>query len=202
MGGDFYDFIGLQGGAYGIVLGDVSGKGVPAALLGAVCLTLFRAIAPLHQSPIEALEAINKILTKHRASKKMFVAVTYVIYHPESGWVVGVNAGNPAPLHSGEPVISKGMPLGFASNAKYCDFELILDPGETLVLLSDGMTDARNAAGQRYGDDRFNALIGHHAESDPADLVRAVNAELAAFQRERSLYDDLTIVALRRIGRA
>lgn len=200
MGGDFYDIMPLDGGAYGIVLGDVSGKGVPAALLGAVCLTLFRAIAPQHASPIEALQAINEVLVRHRASRKMFVAITYVVYHPESGWVMGVNAGNPEPLHCGEPISSKGMPLGAAKTIKYCDFELILEPGETLVLLSDGMVDARNADGQRYGDDRFAALIAQHAESDPADLVRSVRAELSEFQGARSLYDDLTIVALRRIG--
>jgi serine phosphatase RsbU (regulator of sigma subunit) len=172
---------------------------MPAALLGAVCLTLFRAIAPHHSSPIEALEAINKVLLRHRVSKKMFVAVTYVVYHPDSGWVLGVNAGNPEPLHSGRTIASKGMPLGFAHTARYCDFELVIEAGETLVLLSDGMVDARNDQGQRYGDDRFNALIAQHAEADPRDLVSAVSAEISAFQGEKSLYDDLTIVALRRI---
>ncbi|MBM3266215.1 MAG: SpoIIE family protein phosphatase [Candidatus Sericytochromatia bacterium] len=199
MGGDFYDFFPLQAGGWGIVLGDVSGKGMPAALLGAVCLTLFRAIAPHHSSPIEALEAINRVLLRHRASKKMFVAVTYLVYHPDSGWVIGVNAGNPAPLHSGVAIASKGLPLGFAHSARYCDFELLLSEGETLVLLSDGMTDARNDQGQRYGDDRFGALIAQHADADPRDLISAVNAEITEFQGAKSLYDDLTIVALRRV---
>lgn len=199
MGGDFYDVIPLKDGAFGLLLGDVSGKGVPAALLGAVCLTLFRAIAPYHRSPIEALQAVNDVLLKHRASRKMFVAITYVVYHPGSGWVVGINAGNPEPLHSGRAISAKGMPLGAARNPRYCDFELILQPGETLVLLSDGLLDARNAAGQRYGDDRFAALIQQHAESDPADLVRSVREELEDFQGGRSPYDDVTILALRRL---
>ncbi len=202
MGGDFYDIIPLDRGAFGIVLGDVSGKGVPAALLGAVCLTLFRAIAPHHASPIETLQAINEVLVRHRASRKMFVAVTYVVYHPDSGWVMGVNAGNPAPLHSGELIASKGMPLGAAKTISYCDFELIIEPGGTLVLLSDGLVDARNVEGQRFGDDRFNMLIAQHAESDPADLVRSVKAEIKEFQGARGLYDDLTIVALRRMSSA
>ena len=132
----------------------------------------------------------------------MFVAVTYVVYHPDSGWVMGVNAGNPAPLHSGELIASKGMPLGAAKTISYCDFELIIEPGGTLVLLSDGLVDARNVEGQRFGDDRFNMLIAQHAESDPADLVRSVKSEIKEFQGARGLYDDLTIVALRRMSSA
>ncbi|MBI6545684.1 MAG: SpoIIE family protein phosphatase [Cyanobacteria bacterium NC_groundwater_1444_Ag_S-0.65um_54_12] len=200
MGGDFYDFIPLQDGAIGIVLGDVSGKGVPAALLGAVCLSLFRAIAPHYRSPIETLQAINEVLLRHRASKKMFVAVTYVVYHPASGWAIGVNAGNPAPLLSGKPIVSKGLPLGALRQTRYCDFEVILEPGDTLVLFSDGLIDARNRENERFGDERFLALMAQHAQSDPADLITAIRSELAAFQNDRSLYDDLTILALRRIA--
>lgn len=199
MGGDFYDVVELEDGALGIVLGDVSGKGVPAALLGAVCLTLFRAIAPRYGSPIDTLDAINELLLKHRASRKMFVAFTYVVYHPLQGWAVGVNAGNPAPLHAGVPIASKGMPLGATRKPRYCDFELILEPGQTLVMLSDGATDARNSGGDRYGDDRLCELVARHADRDPADLLKVVRGELDAFQGERALYDDLTILALRRV---
>jgi serine phosphatase RsbU (regulator of sigma subunit) len=111
---------------------------------------------------------------------------------------MGVNAGNPAPLVSGRPIAAKGMPLGAARTSKYVDFELILEPGDTLAVLSDGLTDARNALGERFGEKRLADLAAAHSGRGAADLVAAIREALSEFQGVLDLYDDLTIVALRR----
>jgi serine phosphatase RsbU (regulator of sigma subunit) len=198
MGGDFYDVIPLPDGQVGLAVGDISGKGVASSLLAAVCISFFRAVAPRYADPVAALSAVGELFYEHRGSKKMFAAVTYVAYDPATGRVVGVNAGNPAPLLDGEPIEAKGLPLGSARKLNHKPFELELAPGCTLVLVSDGFTDARNAGGERFGDERLAALTAAGRGAPPSDLVVALRDGLAAFQPEGRLYDDLTVVALMR----
>ncbi len=196
MGGDFYDVIPLEGGAVGLVLGDVSGKGVPAAFLGAVCLTMFRAYAPLYRTPIETLQAVNEALIRYRPSSKMFIAITYAVYDPGTGIARVVNGGNPAPIHAGKALETRGMPLGARAKVQYRDFEVHLAENETLVLLSDGVTDARAPGDERYGEDRLHGVAGELATREPGELIAAVRQEIDGFRQQRALYDDFTILAL------
>lgn len=199
MGGDFYDVIPLEGGALGLVLGDVSGKGVPAAFLGAVCLTLFRALAPMHVTPVATLEAVNDALIKYRPSGKMFITVTYVVYHPQTGLARGVNAGNPAPLLAGTPLETRGLPLGARAKVQYRDFELELGQGQTLILLSDGIVDARNPQEERFGERRLEEYASRWAQAAPSKVVAEVQETVGAFRSGRALYDDFTLLALQRV---
>ena len=169
VGGDFYDFIHFPDGRIGFVIGDVTDKGVPAALVMATTRTLLRTTAEQLVSPGAVLERTNNLLVED-IPPKMFVTCLYALLDPASGRVVFANAGHDVPYHRKEGGVvemrARGMPLGLLPGMTYDEKETVLRPGECLLLYSDGLVEAHNRSREMFGFPRLQALLGTQTDED------------------------------------
>lgn len=200
VGGDFYDFLYFEDGKIGIVIGDVTDKGVPAALVMATTRTLLRAAAERLSSPRAVLERVNALLHPD-IPPRMFVTCLYALLDPATGRISFANAGHDLPYrHSAggvEELRATGMPLGLMPNMTYEETEVILAPGETLLLHSDGITEAHNPDGEMFGLGRLEAEVAAHPGG--TDLIPDLLRSLLAFAgSEWEQEDDVTLVLLQR----
>lgn len=199
VGGDFYDFVKIDAYRWGLLIGDVSGKGVPAALMMAVSLTLFRALAPGIPSPASTLGRLAKLIHRNRPSNKIFVAAIYLIYDARDGSVLIANAGQPRPLLDGVPLDVKGLPLGINPRVTYGEIRVQLHPASTLVAYSDGLEDLEDEAGVQFGQHRVEAFFRGATHLAPVDAIAALHKELADFAGSALQADDQTMVILQRL---
>lgn len=202
VSGDFYDFIPLRDGRYGLVIADVADKGFPAALFMAMCRTLLRAVAITHTDPAVTLQRVNDLLISDAASD-LFVTMLYVVWNPETGQVSYGSAGHNPPLllrEAGgvEKLPCKGMALGIIPGITIQEFEIMLEPGDTLIAYTDGVTEAMQRDYAEYGIERFVQLVGSHKKPGADTLVDAVVADVDAFVGGAPQSDDLTIWVLQR----
>jgi serine phosphatase RsbU (regulator of sigma subunit) len=204
VGGDFYDFHFLSEGRVGLVVGDATGKGVPAALvMSTACGMLQLAAQELDSSsPGEVLSRVNETLFT-RIPANMFVTCFYCILDPESGSLSYANAGHDLPYvlrGSGgecEELRARGMPLGLMPGMSYEEKETILNSGEAALLYSDGLVEAHNPKGEMFGFPRLRALIAEHGEK--RSLGDSLLEELYYFVGEGwEQEDDITLLTLRR----
>ena len=205
VGGDFYDFIPLPGPRLGVVIGDVSGKGVPAALFMARFSSDFRGLALSGLSPGEALSRANETVAL-RSRRGLFVTAAYLVLDPASGAATFSNAGHPVPLLRaagsgglrgvGEAI---DVPLGIVPDTAYPEAGLELAPGETLLLVTDGAFEARGPGGERYGLERL-AEAALRGPAEPRGLIEGVLAGVVNFVGAGARSDDLTMVAVGRNG--
>jgi serine phosphatase RsbU (regulator of sigma subunit) len=202
VGGDLFDFVQIDASRWGVLVGDVAGKGVPAALMMAVTLTLFRAIAPGIPSPASTLGRLNKLVHRNRPSNKTFVAAAYYIYDARDGSILVANAGHPPPLVDGQPVPVKGLPLGINPKVVYKEVRFTLAPGSSLVVYSDGLEDVENEAGESLGHRRVAELFARLAPRKPAEAVAEMQRTIGAFAGAVVAPDDQTVTILRRDPRA
>jgi serine phosphatase RsbU (regulator of sigma subunit)/anti-sigma regulatory factor (Ser/Thr protein kinase) len=204
VGGDFYDFIALEDGRLGVVIGDVTDKGVPAALVMATCRSMLRSAAQRHDSPSAVLADVNDALVPE-IPPAMFVTCLYAIIDTDSGEVVFANAGHNLPYVRGADGVielrATGMPLGLMPTMNYDEKRYQMASGEVMVLTSDGITEAHNPDGEMYG---FSRLMGRVARKpSDGDLVAAIVAELETFTGVTSEQeDDITLVVVRRVTSA
>ena len=203
VGGDFYDFFELKDGQLGLVVGDATGKGVPAALVMSTTCGMLRAVALSVDSPGEALERVNEALCA-RIPANMFVTCFYAILDPESGRLLYANAGHDLPyLRRGggaEELRARGMPLGLMPGMGYEEKEATLEPGDITLFYSDGLVEAHNPRREMFGFPRLKRLISEHAEKQP--LVDLLTEKLYSFTGDSwEQEDDITLVALRRSAR-
>jgi serine phosphatase RsbU (regulator of sigma subunit) len=203
VGGDFYDFFELKDGQLGLVVGDATGKGVPAALVMSTTCGMLRAVALSVDSPGEALERVNEALSA-RIPANMFVTCFYAILEPESGRLLYANAGHDLPyLRRGggaEELRARGMPLGLMPGMGYEEKEATLEPGDITLFYSDGLVEAHNPRREMFGFPRLKRLMSEHAEKQP--LVDLLTEELYSFTGDSwEQEDDITLVALRRSAR-
>jgi serine phosphatase RsbU (regulator of sigma subunit) len=203
VGGDFYDFFELKDGQLGLVVGDTTGKGVPAALVMSTTCGMLRAVALSVDSPGEALERVNEALSV-RIPANMFVTCFYAILEPESGRLLYANAGHDLPyLRRGggaEELRARGMPLGLMQGMGYEENEATLEPGDITLFYSDGLVEAHNPRREMFGFPRLKRLMSEHAEKQP--LVDLLTEELYSFTGDSwEQEDDITLVALRRSAR-
>jgi serine phosphatase RsbU (regulator of sigma subunit)/anti-sigma regulatory factor (Ser/Thr protein kinase) len=202
VGGDFYDFIALPDGRIGIVVGDVTDKGVPAALIMARTQSVLRGEAPRQLSPAKVLERANEILLPEMPAR-MFVTCLYMILEPETGRVVFANAGHNLPyVRTADGVVelrATGMPLGLLPGMDYPEHEAVLAPGESVLLYSDGLVEAHDRAGDMFGFPRLRELMA--TELPSSELLDHLLDELHGFVgRGWDQEDDITLVALQRTG--
>jgi steroid delta-isomerase-like uncharacterized protein len=203
VGGDFYDFLQLADGHIGVVVGDVSGKGMPAALVMAAARSMLRALAPTSGSPGEVLKRVNDALYPDTSSE-MFVTCFYCILHRDSGRLLYANAGHDLPYirrRSGEDdaqeLRARGMPLGMMPDMTYEEKGASLREGESVLFYSDGLVEAHDPNGEMFGFPRLRALIAEHGEE--RSLVDSLLEELYAFTGEDwEQEDDITLLTLRR----
>ena len=202
VGGDFYDFLPFEDGRIGIVIGDVTDKGIPAALVMTATRTMLRAVAQEQVSPGEALARVNELLYAEIPSR-MFVTCFYAILDPGNGQLHYANAGQELPYrrHDGKvaELRATGMPLGMMPGTLYEEQEATLAPGESVLFYSDGMVEAHNVQRDMFGLPRLMALIGAHPGG--TTLIDFLLGELATFTGDDwEQEDDVTMVVVQRIS--
>ena len=202
VGGDFYDFLDLEDGRLGLIVGDVSGKGVPAAIVMAITRTMLRAAYRLGSpAPGEILEQVNNILYKD-IPPNMFVTCLAALLDSRSGRLHYANAGHDLPYlrHAeggSEELRATGMPLGLMPNMSYEQKEITLEPGESVLLYSDGLVEAHDSQREMFGFPRMQGFVGAHP--DAATLIDSLLAELERFTGEEwEQEDDITLLTLKR----
>ncbi len=203
VSGDFYDFLEFPDGRLGIIVADVTDKGVPAALVMATARSLLRAAAERLVLPGETLQRANNQLCPD-IPPKMFVTCLYVLLDPHSGEIVFANAGHNLPIHFGPAGVSDlravGMPLGLLPGMTYEENRARLGPGESLLLYSDGLVEAHDPQGQMYGFPRLHEQIagraaGPQGAPEGGGLIAALLADLAGFTGQGwEQEDDVTLV--------
>ncbi|HJS71254.1 MAG TPA: SpoIIE family protein phosphatase [Acidimicrobiia bacterium] len=204
VGGDFYDFIELDERRLGVVIGDVTDKGVPAALVMATCRSMLRAAALRHDSPSEVLADVNDNLVPE-IPPAMFVTCLYAIIDTLEGEVVFANAGHNLPyVRTSDGVLelrATGMPLGLMPGMPYDERTYRLEEGEVMVLTSDGITEAHSPEGEMYGFSRLMGRVG--AKTKGEDMCGALVGDLEKWTGPGAEQeDDITLVVVRRTSSA
>jgi steroid delta-isomerase-like uncharacterized protein len=202
VGGDFYDFLDLEDGRLGLVVGDATSKGMPAALVMAAARSMIRALAQSLGSPGETLKRVNAALYPDTPSD-MFVTCFYAILHPDSGRLLYANAGHDLPYirrRNGEDtqeLRARGMPLGMMPEMSYEEKEASLREGDSVLFYSDGLVEAHDPHYEMFGFPRLRRLVAEHDEERL--LVEFLIDELSSFVGEDwEQEDDITLVTLRR----
>jgi serine phosphatase RsbU (regulator of sigma subunit)/ketosteroid isomerase-like protein len=202
VGGDFYDFFELEEGRLGIVVGDATGKGVPAALVMASARSMLRAVAQAlgTSSPGDVLSRVNDALVTD-IPPNMFVTCFYGVLDPNCATMSYANAGHDLPYrrHGGdaEELRARGMPLGLMPGMGYEEYETVLEASESVLFYSDGLVEAHDPKGEMFGFPRLRALVAEHAEE--GSLEDFLLEELYSFVGEGwEQEDDITLLTLER----
>jgi sigma-B regulation protein RsbU (phosphoserine phosphatase) len=202
VGGDFFDYLDRPGGAFGFILGDVAGKGSPAALLAAAALGMFSAEAGYQTSPAALAARLNSGLLRRHIEAR-FVTAFYGVLAPD-GSLTYTNAGhNPPMLVTADGVRrleTGGLVLGLFANAAFDEETLTLQAGDTVVVFSDGVSEALDEAGAEFTDERLLAAVMAHRGKAPRALLDALVAEARAFCGRATPSDDLTMMVVRYDG--
>lgn len=200
VGGDFYDFLYFPDGRVGLIIGDVTDKGVPAAMVMATTRTMLRAAAENLETPGQVLERVNDVLHPD-IPPKMFVTCLYALLDPATGRMVYANAGHDLPYlrrASGvEELRATGMPLGLMPGMQYEEKEVQLEPGDRTLFYSDGLVEAHSPTRDMFGFPRLQSLLATHGAG--ANLIKFLLDQLAAFTgADWEQEDDVTFLVLER----
>ncbi|MGZ3714309.1 MAG: ATP-binding SpoIIE family protein phosphatase, partial [Ktedonobacterales bacterium] len=201
VGGDFYDFLALEDGQLGMVIGDVTDKGVPAALVMATTRSILRTAAQGETSPGHVLQQANNLLFPD-IPPKMFVTCLYAILDPKTGRIRYANAGHDLPYqrHADGSVTelrARGMPLGLMPDMHYEENETNLEPGDGVLLYSDGLVEAHNADREMFGFPHLMEVLGQHGDESP--VIDYLLSQLSSFTGDDwEQEDDVTLVTLKR----
>lgn len=204
VGGDFYDVFVIDNTHVGVLIADVSGKGIPAAFYMAVASTTLRAVGQRGLSPGECLAEVNTYLYQ-RDIPGMFVSVFYAVIDTEQWQVRCANAGHSAPLigatgqRAVSPFNSEGGPvLGIIDGIEYAESSFCMDAGDSLFLYTDGVSEAMDANRQQFGEERIAGILAEHLRSRTEGLIGAVRTALDNFTTSAEQHDDITAIAIRR----
>jgi serine phosphatase RsbU (regulator of sigma subunit)/putative methionine-R-sulfoxide reductase with GAF domain len=202
VSGDFYDFLALDDGRWGIIIADVSDKGVPAALFMALSRTILRTIGFNRRDPASTLMRTNHLISLD-AQNDMFVTVFYAIYEPQTGKLTYANAGHNPPLllrATGEATLltTNGMALGILPEVEIGNQTLDFLPGDTLVLYTDGVTEAVNEDFDEFGLRRLSMIAREHQSESAAAVVTAVTDAIRNHAGETPQFDDITLIVMKR----
>jgi sigma-B regulation protein RsbU (phosphoserine phosphatase) len=202
VGGDFFDYVDLPSGQFGFIVGDVAGKGAPAALLAAAVLGMFSAESIYQGSPASVVSRLNRGLFR-RAIENRFLTAFYGILGPDGAFTY-TNAGHNAPVLASASGLRRletgGLVLGLFEHATFDEETVLLSPGDFIVAFSDGVTEAFDVEGQEYTDERLLASIERHRGKTPQALLDALLADVKTFTGEATQNDDLTLVMVRYDG--
>jgi sigma-B regulation protein RsbU (phosphoserine phosphatase) len=202
VGGDFFDFVDLPTGQFGFILGDVAGKGAPAALLAAAVLGMFGAEASYQTSPAPLVTRLNQTLFR-RGIEARFLTAFYGLLAPD-GTLIYSNAGHNAPMLVGRDSVRRletgGLVLGLFEHAAYDEEPVRLAPGDVVVAFSDGVSEALNEAGDEFTDERLLASVAAHRGKAPQELLLGLLADVRTFCGSATPTDDVTMVVVRYDG--
>ncbi|HTC47129.1 MAG TPA: GAF domain-containing protein [Candidatus Aquilonibacter sp.] len=200
IGGDLYDFIPYSLSRLGIVIGDVSGKGAPAAIYAALVSGILRSHAPIEPGPSEMLRAVNLSLAERRIEAQ-FVSIIYAVWDDEHRTLIVANSGLPRPIHvhagKNHVIDTTGLPLGLFDDANYDEFRFKMKPGDMFVFFSDGILDARNRRGELFGRGRVEKLIEENANQSAAAVVDILFNAVAEHSAGAEPFDDQTVVVIK-----
>jgi PAS domain S-box-containing protein len=205
VGGDFYDFILQPDGRYGLVIADVAGKSIPAALFMALSRTIIRANATNQSNVSNIIKNANKMIASD-ASAGMFVTLLYGVLDGPSLSFNYANAGHPPPIvfrstccifEEETPI---GIALGIIDDAEYKEGCIRFSSGDMAIFYTDGVTEAMNARGEMYGVKRLMDVVRRNRQAKTKDIIKEILADIAMFSQQREQHDDITLVAVRAIG--
>jgi PAS domain S-box-containing protein len=203
VGGDFYDLIERNDGAHDLVIADVTGKGIPAALFMAFASTVLRGsineTCPLE----ECITRTNQLICQD-SRQGLYVTACLARINSENEGITYVNAGHNPPLHystrEGQvfSLMPTGVPLGVEGDSYYTQHSVTLEPGDFIVFYTDGVTESTDPNGTAFGIERLKAMILNHRESSPEELVYVIEQRIVDFIGSAPLMDDTTIIVARR----
>ena len=195
VGGDYLDYFKLSDGTIGLYLGDVSGKGLPAALYAALAIGTLRGIHKTGKRPRHVLSLLNERLHLRGISGR-HTAIQYAVFYPATGEMILSSAGMPGPfLVRGQECFAlqlAGIPPGLFPGVEYDESSLQLQPGDSVVFCSDGLTDARNTRSEEFGLEGIQELCRRHATETPISLLGRAFAALESFTVDCQQWDDMT----------
>ena len=203
IGGDFYDFFRIDDERFAFVIADVCGKGIPAALFMAVSRTMIRSKGSQCDKAGECLTESNRLLASYSVDC-MFLTVFYAIYNTNTGFITYCNAGhNPPHLLRANGTIeelpmARNMIVGAFDDIEYKEDTLQLEHGDTLVMFTDGVTEAMNGAEQEFGVERLDNILSGMAGKGSQQIVEAVKAGVSDFVDDAEQSDDITMLVLKR----
>ena len=202
VGGDFYDFFLIDEDHLGLVIADVSDKGIPAALFMMVSKILIHNFATMGASPAEVLEKANHMVAEHNRSS-MFVTVWFGILTLTTGHVTAANAGHEYPViqnAEGEFEFMKdkhGLAIGAMDGVRYREYEFTIGKGETLFLYTDGLPEASDKDQNFFGMDRILEVLNQEPDADPETILKRMKTSVDTFVGEAPQFDDLTMLAVK-----
>ena len=203
IGGDLYDFIPYSRPRTALVIGDVSGKGAPAAIYAALVSGVLRTHAPVEPAPAEMLEMVNYSLAERRIDGQ-FVALTYAVWDDQRRTLQIANSGLPRPIYcrrgKTERIEAVGLPLGLFEEAEYEEFSFNPEPGDVFVFVSDGILDATNKVGELFGRTRLEKVIAECCGNSADSIVRSIFRAAAKHAAGVETFDDQTVVAIKVTG--
>ena len=200
LGGDLYDFLTYGKERYVLAVGDVSGKGAPAALYGAMASGILRSLAPQKLSPPDLLRRLSLILLE-RKIEGHFITLTFALWEPRTKKLCLANAGMPLPLlvRKGQcrPIRAEGIPLGLLEHAEYQEVSVALESGDLFAMFSDGIVEAANTKHEEFGPRRLENVLRRNFHRSPQEIIDNLFQEVREFEQGRPPRDDQTIVLLR-----
>jgi serine phosphatase RsbU (regulator of sigma subunit) len=199
VGGDYFDYFEIEGGRLGFALGDVAGKGMPAALLTSVLQGIFSGQALLNLPLHSLISNVNKNIVK-RGPGNRFVTLFFGILDPD-GNLTYVNAGHNPPFVVGpdgslRELTEGGMVLGIFPEAEYQSDTVTLNPGDHLVLFTDGVVEALNTSGDEFGEERLRKLLQAHATAPSSQILARIREAVASFSADTPQHDDITMMVM------
>ena len=203
VGGDFFDIFRLEDGRIGLAIADVSDKGVPAALFMMSCRTLLKGAAIGTHDPGEALQIVNELIQENNDAS-MFVTVLYAVYDPTTGDLTYANGGHNSPFifhPDGSSTLlpsTDGVALGILPGLEYQQNSVSLAPNDTLLLYTDGVTEAMNIQDEEFGMERLTETFKDGPPMDPKEVAEAVFDAVREFAGDTSQSDDITCLVLHR----
>jgi sigma-B regulation protein RsbU (phosphoserine phosphatase) len=208
VGGDFYDFLELAPGKIGLVLGDATGKGVPAALLTTQCASALRTLSGQFSDPSELLERTNREFHKRVGATHRFVTLFLMVIDVEKGIARYASAGHPTPLLINSTTgtsrwleEASGFPLGIVAEAQYDSHEFQLTAGDTVLIFSDGLTDARNHDDVLYGEAHIQTSVESLKEVTVNSVLERTRSDVERYMNGKEAADDMTIVVTKFTGK-
>ncbi|HTM37960.1 MAG TPA: GAF domain-containing protein [Terriglobales bacterium] len=205
IGGDLYDFLSYSNSRLALAIGDISGKGAPAAIYAALVSGILRSHAPMEPGPAEMLAAVNYSLAERRIEGQ-FVSLIYAVWDDENRTLQVSNSGLPRPVycHKGKTQLieATGLPLGLFDDAEYDEFTFQAEPDDVFVFFSDGILDATNKAGDLFGRTRLEKIINECSGNSAESIVKSVFKAAAEHAKGVETFDDQTVVAIRVKGSA
>jgi CHASE2 domain-containing sensor protein len=202
VGGDLYDFVENEDKSFGLMVGDVSGKGVPAALFMAMTVSNFRFHSKTECDPLKVVTALNDQMSAEAASG-LFVTLTYIVVDSKTTRLSIVDAGHLPIVYSGKDkettliTATGGMAIGVMDAIEFHKNQIAVSPGDVFVLYSDGVTETRNMKKEEFGDARLKEVVSKYKEKSAKEITDSIYNELIQFRKNAPQHDDITIMALK-----